>query len=184
MLKTVGNPSTRSGDQTIVDGNLVFATAGKGIDFSATSSAGSSELFDDYEEGTFTPTFIATTTDFTSVTYAIAAGSYTKIGRQVFCQVTIRTSAIIAGAAAGNIAVGNLPFVSASSMNATPSENNLAVSQNFTTANPTHGVMYGGWNFIAFQLGNANTYATVANANTGPSPANTAFFNFSYFTET
>lgn len=35
MLKTVGNPSTRYGDQTIVDGNLVIGTAGDGIDFSA-----------------------------------------------------------------------------------------------------------------------------------------------------
>ena len=35
MLKTVGFPSTRTGDQTIVNGNLVIATSGKGIDFSA-----------------------------------------------------------------------------------------------------------------------------------------------------
>lgn len=40
MLKTVGNPSTRFGDQTILDGNLVIGTAGKGIDFSADSHAG------------------------------------------------------------------------------------------------------------------------------------------------
>ena len=31
MLKTVGNPASRTGDQTIVDGNLVIGTAGKGI---------------------------------------------------------------------------------------------------------------------------------------------------------
>ena len=51
MLKTVGNPSTRYGDQTIVDGNLVIGTAGKGIDFSADPSAPgmTSELLDDYE---------------------------------------------------------------------------------------------------------------------------------------
>ena len=29
MLKTVGNPSVRSGDQTILNGNLVIGTAGK-----------------------------------------------------------------------------------------------------------------------------------------------------------
>jgi hypothetical protein len=39
MLKSVGFPSTRTGDQTIVDGNLVIGTAGKGIDFSADPSA-------------------------------------------------------------------------------------------------------------------------------------------------
>lgn len=50
MLKTVGNPSTRCGDQTIIDGNLIIGTSGKGIDFSATPGTGTSELFDDYED--------------------------------------------------------------------------------------------------------------------------------------
>ena len=50
-----------SGNTTISSGNLVIGTAGKGIDFSATSNAGNSastanELFDDYEEGTWVPT--------------------------------------------------------------------------------------------------------------------------------
>jgi hypothetical protein len=35
MLKAIVNSPVRSGDQTIVDGNLVIGTAGKGIDFSA-----------------------------------------------------------------------------------------------------------------------------------------------------
>ena len=34
-----------------IGGNLVIATSGKGIDFSATAGTGTSELFDDYEEG-------------------------------------------------------------------------------------------------------------------------------------
>ena len=44
MLKTVGFPSTRTGNQTIIDGNLVIATAGKGIDFSADPSAPAVEI--------------------------------------------------------------------------------------------------------------------------------------------
>lgn len=40
MLKTVGNPSTRYGNQTIINGNLVIGTAGNGIDFSATPGTG------------------------------------------------------------------------------------------------------------------------------------------------
>jgi hypothetical protein len=82
MLKTVGNPSTRSGDQTIVDGNLVIGTAGKGIDFSADPSAAgmTSELLDDYEEGTWTPNFAAWST---APTVYAATCKYTKIGRQV-----------------------------------------------------------------------------------------------------
>ena len=45
----------QSGNATITDGNLIFAS-GHGIDFSATANSGgsmSSELLDDYEEGSF-----------------------------------------------------------------------------------------------------------------------------------
>ena len=78
MLKTVGFPSTRTGDQTIVDGNLIIGTAGKGIDFSADPSGPgmTSELFDDYEEGNWTP--VASSGSFSSAT-----GRYTKIGQVV-----------------------------------------------------------------------------------------------------
>jgi hypothetical protein len=90
MLKTVGNPSTRYGDQTIVNGNLVFGTAGKGIDFSATPGTGTSELFDDYEEGTFTPTLLGATT----TTYTTQTGTYTIVGRQVFFQCEIQINSL------------------------------------------------------------------------------------------
>jgi hypothetical protein len=67
-----------SGDVTTNTGNLVIGTTGKGIDFSAaTHAAGmTSELLNDYEEGTWTPTG-------NNVTFASASGKYTKIGRQV-----------------------------------------------------------------------------------------------------
>jgi hypothetical protein len=92
MLKTVGNPSTRYGDQTIIGGNLVIGTAGKGIDFSSDPSAPgmTSELLDDYEEGTWTPA--VTSFSGTITTVGSVFGTYTKIGRQVtvfaFCTIT------------------------------------------------------------------------------------------------
>jgi hypothetical protein len=88
MLKTVGNPSTRYGDQTVIDGNLVIGTTGKGIDFSAASHAAgmTNELLNDYEEGTFTPTFTNLTTVSGTPT---AAGIYTKIGRMVYFRIYI-----------------------------------------------------------------------------------------------
>lgn len=95
MLKTVGNPSTRSGDQTILNGNLVIGTAGNGIDFSADPSAAgmTSELLDDYEEGTWTPTG-------DGITLASASGRYTKIGDTVhlFFEVVFPTTANTGGA--------------------------------------------------------------------------------------
>jgi len=67
-----------TGDQTLSTGNLVIGTSGKGIDFSATPGTGTSELFADYEEGTFTPTFTGLTVGNGSV-----FGTYRKIGKQV-----------------------------------------------------------------------------------------------------
>lgn len=106
MLKTVGFPSTRTGDQTIVDGNLVIATAGKGIDFSATSGTGTSELFDDYEEGTWTPTLTSASGVCTVTT---ADGKYTKIGRMVYfnCRLGFSTDAAVG---TSDLTIGGLPF--------------------------------------------------------------------------
>ena len=68
-----------SGNTTLNTGNLVIGTSGKGIDFSATSDAtgNSSELLDDYEEGSWTPAS-KNAGSFTSST-----GRYVKIGQQV-----------------------------------------------------------------------------------------------------
>lgn len=111
MLKTVGNPSTRYGDQTIIDGNLVIGTAGKGIDFSADPHAAgmTSELLDDYEEGTYTPslTFGGGTT---GQVYSVQVGRYTKIGRVVHVQAQLIFSN--KGTSTGTARV-TLPFATA-----------------------------------------------------------------------
>jgi len=59
---------------------------GKGIDFSATAGTGTSELFDDYEEGTWTPADASAG----GLTFSVAEGIYTKIGRLVNWQCVIR----------------------------------------------------------------------------------------------
>jgi hypothetical protein len=66
--------------------NIVMA-AGKGIDFAnnAHPTGMSSELFDDYEEGTFTGTLGGATSDPSSA--VTATGTYTKIGRFVYAAV-------------------------------------------------------------------------------------------------
>ena len=69
------------GKVTIADGDLVIGTSGHGIDFSATgdASGATSELLDDYEEGTWTP--VLTTSSGTAATYgAQQIGKYVKIG--------------------------------------------------------------------------------------------------------
>ena len=103
---------TSGGDLSISDGNLVVAS-GHGIDFSATSHASgkSSELLDDYEEGTWTPNPDGSgTINGTSITYA---GYYTKVGRLI-------TIEFYANNSAGDIEIpsykvfSGLPFAAAS----------------------------------------------------------------------
>lgn len=94
-------------NQTLADGNLVIGTAGKGIDFSATSGTGTSELLADYEEGTFTPILVGSSTNPT-VTYSLQRGRYTKVGRLVTIECYVAWSAISGGS--GNIAVGGFPY--------------------------------------------------------------------------
>jgi hypothetical protein len=65
---------------TASTGNFVVGTSGQGIDFSATPGTGTSELLDDYEEGTFTP--VVTSQGGAITTYS-AAGWYTKVGNCV-----------------------------------------------------------------------------------------------------
>lgn len=90
---------------TLTTGNLIVAS-GQGIDFSATPSAGTSELLADYEEGTWTP---ASTTFGLTVT----AATYTKIGRQVFIAFDV-TYPSTASASAARITAASLPFTPAS----------------------------------------------------------------------
>ena len=73
----------------INNGNLVVGTAGHGIDFSATSGTGTSELFDDYEEGTYT----ISDASGNGITYtANSTTKYVKIGQLVFVQFDVTLS--------------------------------------------------------------------------------------------
>lgn len=110
MLKTVGNPSVRSGDQTILNGNLVIGTAGNGVDFAITSQGTgtmTSELLDDYEEGGFTPTDASGA----GLVFVAATGRYTKIGRLVCVQIQAQYPGTVDASPA---VIGGLPFAAAS----------------------------------------------------------------------
>jgi len=100
-----------------IDGNLVVAS-GQGIDFSATSGTGTSELFDDYEEGTWTPTYVPQTGSFTSLTLKNNNGTYVKIGRKVYleCRISVDGDAgtDLTGAS-GRIEISGLPFTAEAS---------------------------------------------------------------------
>ena len=104
---------TLSGNVTLSTGNLVIGTAGKGIDFSVTSSGSgtmTSELFSDYEEGTWTPTIRGDGTAGTYELNASTAGNYTKIGRQVTISAFIQLAAAITAGGTGDMQITGVPF--------------------------------------------------------------------------
>ena len=82
--------------------------AGAGITFNG-DTATANEL-DDYEEGTFTPTIVGTTSAGTG-TYTNQIGRYTKIGNRVSFTIYLNWTA---HTGTGNIRVSNLPFTSTS----------------------------------------------------------------------
>lgn len=93
-----------TGDQTLATGNLVIGTAGKGVDFSADPSAPgmTSELFDDYEEGTWTPA----DSSGAGLTFTNPEGRYTKIGRMVYATLNVTFPSTVDT----SIATISLPF--------------------------------------------------------------------------
>ena len=99
-------------------GNIAFAS-GAGIDFSATgngSGTTSNELFDDYEEGTFTPVFVPQSGSFTTMTMDVLNAKYTKIGNIVTISVFVRTDNVNTTGASGTLRLSGLPFASSSSV--------------------------------------------------------------------
>jgi hypothetical protein len=91
-----------TGNVTLTNGNLIVSD-GKGIDFSATPGTGTSELLDDYEEGTWTPT----DDSGAGLTFTLGACTYTKVGRMVTCYAVVTYPAT---ASAASAKIAGFPF--------------------------------------------------------------------------
>lgn len=93
---------------TASTGNFIVGTAGQGVDFSINPAAAgmTSELLNDYEEGTWTPTI--TSSGGTITTVGTCTGQYTKIGRQVTLSMDLRITTN--GTGSGFLAIGGIPI--------------------------------------------------------------------------
>ena len=81
---------------TIGVGNATPSASGSGITFPATQSASSdANTLDDYEEGTWTPSW----TSLTVVGTPTYSGTYVKVGKNIFCQLTIASTTTTASTA-------------------------------------------------------------------------------------
>jgi hypothetical protein len=82
-------------------------TTGTGITFPATQSASSdANTLDDYEEGTWTPALVGTS----SVTYDNQVGRYTKVGRLVTIQMLIQPASVTYTSSTAQLKISGLPF--------------------------------------------------------------------------
>jgi hypothetical protein len=94
----------------------IKATTFSGTDLYLSGSAylggtGSANALDDYEEGTWTPTYSSETGSFGSITYdASVQGFYTKIGRMVHLMGFLRTDDVTVGTASSYLYLDGLPF--------------------------------------------------------------------------
>jgi hypothetical protein len=115
------------GDLNIKDGNLVVAS-GHGIDFSAADhvSGKTSELLDDYEEGTWRPTMTSGSTNVTLEHQDTVQGVYTKIGRLVTLHMEVDISNLNGGT--GIINITGLPFTVSNNLAPTGIEASGSVS--------------------------------------------------------
>jgi hypothetical protein len=91
---------------SVYGANFVVGTSGKGIDFSATPGTGTSELLDDYEEGTWTATIFNGANNATMGDGGTC--QYTKIGRLVTLHGYLYTTSL--GSVTGDLNISGLPF--------------------------------------------------------------------------
>lgn len=114
MLKTVSTQLALASDtlsEILAKDNTsgpynIAMDSGYGIDFSATAGTGTSELLDDYEEGTWTPTVVGYSGGIT------ASGTYVKVGTNVVAYGTITLDGTADGT---QYRISSLPFSAASS---------------------------------------------------------------------
>jgi hypothetical protein len=162
---------TAAGNVNVVTGNVVIGTSGKGIDFAATPGTGTSELFADYEEGTWNPSLGGT------ASYNAAEGYYTKVGNLVTAACILYVNTIGTGS---TTTITGLPFTA----RAAPARNSGSVGYFFSLS---QNVV-----FLAPQIAGSGTSVnfqglTAAGASTADPIAifgNTAYimFTITYFT--
>lgn len=145
-----------SGTQfTASTGNFILGTAGQGIDFSINPSAPgmTSELLNDYEQGTFTPVVADADTGGNTATGTFT-GNYTKIGRIVHVTLQLNNINTTGMTAGNNLITRGLPFT-AVTFNQYPCPISWA---NLSTGNIISGSVLGATAslYLVTSLNNAN----------------------------
>ena len=135
-------------------GNLVFAN-GLGIDFSATGNGSgtmSSEVLDDYEEGTWSPSYRNGGTEMT-YTMGNERAEYRKIGDTVWIHLGFRFTAL-SGTSTGAFRIYGLPYTAKSNGAYQEYRLSCALGNNVNTANSykVFGFTSNGHQFMEFRI--------------------------------
>ena len=140
--------------------------SGHGIDFSAAGNAGAmtSELLDDYEEGSWAPDIKGRT----GGSFSIQVGQYTKVGRMVSCTCHVNISSLTSSN--GAFVVNGLPFTSANVGNNYSVTSSVHFNNSFSIGGDRgmfNGLLGANTNEIAFYYKNAATITAVAASDFG-----------------
>jgi hypothetical protein len=141
---------------------------------------GTANKLDDYEEGTFTPTFLGSTTNPTQ-TYSTRSGIYVKIGKMVHCQIQIylNNGGITSGS--GSALLGGLPFTASASSQG--SMGSTYYASNWLTSGGGNGAPIGLWiennQNRCYLLGNDN-YSGSRSGNAAAFITAQSFGNFTF----
>ena len=167
LLGTITAGSASAGDLVVNGGVFLGGTA-------------TANELDDYEEGTFTPTFLGSTTNPTQ-TYDTRNGIYVKIGKMVHCQIQIylNNGGITSGS--GTAYLGGLPFTA--SATAQGSMGSCYYGSNWSTSAGGNGAPIG--MFVennqnqCYLLGN-DSYSGSRSGNAGTFILAQSFGNFTF----
>ena len=166
---------------TLSDGDVTLAS-GHGLAFTATgdgSGTDSSELFDDYEEGTWTPSYEGSSSDPTVSYDSLRFGYYTKIGRHVFIIGRLRTDSVSSGS--GDLQVTGLPYTESGINGDNYTSGGGVVSDTYGNNNPHSTMVLQNSNLFYLIYGNYSVN-TVSHLGTG-SNSNQIQFSLHYMTD-
>ena len=127
-ISKIGSNSIANEDLTITDGDLVFATANKGVVLGVTSNTDGNTI-DDYEEGTHTVAATCSTSGTITLKSTHRTMVYTKVGRLVTCTVDARIDSVSSPTGALRL---SLPFT----------VNGDVSSTSYSSVMITHGISH------------------------------------------
>ena len=146
-----------STDITVSSGDLLFATANKGVCLGVTSNTDSNTL-EDYEEGTYTATVTCSTSGTVTLNSSNNTGSYRKIGSLVQVQGDFSVSGVSSPSGYAQV---SLPFaVVAESQDADRASQAIMVHGSTSNVRDFVAATFGGESVVRIFLGDGTTVAS------------------------